>query len=249
MKTNPFHARRARLLMSTALLLAATAASGCLLEGEDGSDYESVGVGASENGLYYLSTRLQTARPIRVCWTSTPPVADAKTVQDTITAAWPSFANVSFSGWAACPSPMGTFAGIAIKPGTVNVVRNGLGVQADGVSDMELDFSASPQTVWDQCTRNSLSRSACIAATAIHEFGHSLAFAHEHRRPDNEGKCLFDPRLDAFGDTTFGDFDRDSILNYCVQAPYGIRPSVVDIQGAISVYGMAPALVATTQSY
>jgi len=204
-------------------------------------DEEAVAVGRAEEPLYALSTRLwPRAAKIDVCWLPGGSAADQELVREVITATWQARANISFVNWANCPAS--GFAGIEITPGSSNVVTGGLGNQADGVSNMELDFSATPENTWATCVHNSLNRSECIQATAIHEFGHSLSFAHEQNRPDNNGECTIGVGSGSNGDTLLGDFDNGSIMSYCGDA---VTLSHGDVYGANVVYGIAPALLAS----
>jgi hypothetical protein len=182
--------------------LGATSSLGCAVS----SDEEAVAVGSDEQPLYALSTRLwPRAAKIDVCWKPGGSAADRELVREVITETWQARANISFVNWASCPAS--GFAGIEITPGSSNVVTGGLGNQTDGVSNMELDFSATPENTWTTCVNNGLNRSECIQATAIHEFGHSLSFAHEQNRPDNNGECTVGVGSGSNGDTLLGGFD------------------------------------------
>jgi hypothetical protein len=216
-------------------ILAALTLVGCVDDSDEGT---VIAVGRAQAPLYALSTRLwDPGEKIDVCWKPGGSAADKQLVRDIITRTWQARINISFVDWSSCPAS--GFSGIEITPGTSNVVTGGLGKQLDGVSNMELDFSATPEDTWSQCTTNSLNRADCIQATAIHEFGHSLAFAHEQNRPDNDGQCTQGVGSGSNGDTLLGAFDTSSIMNYCADAT---KPSTGDIFGAVRLYGMAPAL-------
>jgi hypothetical protein len=233
-------ARSCRVLMLAALPLIPIHL-GCSYDTttKAGADINAV---ATEAPLYVLSTATWPQPQIQVCWSVTGAAADMQTVHDAVTTSWQAQANVRFAGWStSCPTP---FTGIALTAGTNNVTVGGLGTQSTGV---QLDFSGSPQTTWAQCTVNSLSRSACIAATAIHEFGHALGFSHEQNRPDNNGQCTQAPQ-GTNGDTTIGPFDLPSIMDYCISPGTAVNLSRGDINGVMIVYGMAPALIVTVTS-
>lgn len=112
------------------------------------------------------------------------------------------------------------------------MVIGGLGNQK-GMSRMELDFTASPQSRWKRCAANHLDRRTCIKVVSIHEFGHSLGFAHEHNRPDTPSSCT-QPASGSMGKPMPGAWDGESIMNYCSTAT---SLSSGDVRGAIQLYG------------
>lgn len=196
---------------------------------EMSTNTEEIDLLSESSKLYVRSSRIWTDSQIPVCWTNDGFENEKKWVRNEITNTWQSVAGVTFTGWGLCTSDVNS--GIVITPGTANVVSDGLGETGDGTSPMELDFSASPETRWTRCINNSLSREECIRATSIHEFGHSLAFAHEHLRADETG-CTADDR-GTYGDTTLTPYDEISIMNYCGDAT-GL--SEFDILGAQICY-------------
>jgi hypothetical protein len=215
-----------RLLAAT--LAGAVASSGCAAEVANETDEDEQAIEVASQDLYYRTSTLWNARSIPVCWEpavdGTPHTADKALVQAAVLGqrSWVASGNVRFYGWAACPA--GSFQGIRITPGSSNVTDFG---QMNNVVEMELDFTASPS--YARCSHNSLGRSDCITATALHEFGHALSIDHEHNRSLTD--CAQDSPT---GDATYGPYDAKSIMTYC-NPPADL--SVLDRLGVSWVYG------------
>jgi len=185
-------------------------------------------LGARTDDLYYLTTRVWTNKVIPVCWTQTGFATEKGWVRDAIINAWAGKTELTFTGWGDC-SPSST--GFRLTPGSSNVT-SGLG-SINGTSSIELDFGSAPESNYTRCIRAGLNREQCIRATATHEFGHGLAFAHEQNRPDRPASCT-DPTQGSNGNATYGAFDMSSIMNYCGA---NTAPSATDYSGAIDIYG------------
>jgi len=65
-----------------------------------------------------------------------------------------------------------------------------------------------------RCTDNDDRRRSCIESVAIHEFGHALGLTHEHNREDTPDRCDDSPQ-GTNGDIYYGEWDEDSVMNYC----------------------------------
>ncbi len=220
---------------ATSLLLALSAASfiGCA----DGLEPAREPVAGSESELSWVAQVIWDQRDIPVCWNS--PDTDFKDekawVRTTMRGqrSWQNYANVRFVGWGKCPTSF--TSGIRITPGNDNVVTGGLGEQTPDATEMELDFTATPENRWTTCIDKHLDRKECIRVTAMHEFGHAIGFAHEQLRTDTPADCTAVKR-GTVPDVEWAAYDPHSIMNYCDSAT---QLSKVDRRGAQWIYGVA----------
>jgi hypothetical protein len=83
-------------------------------------------------------------------------------------------------------------------------------------------------------TQEKLNR--CQILVALHEFGHAAGLAHEHKRPDSTCKIKNDGPEDGL--TPVGNFDKDSVMNYCPPSVgnFFVQLSPGDIQAINSLY-------------
>lgn len=170
-------------------------------------------------------------KPIDVCWErlsdSAPGMRAA--VRDAVAKTWAHYGMVSFVGWGACDARS---KGIRIEVDASESSTVALGQHLDGVPKgmrLQMDFSN-----WQYCKQQN---EFCVRATAVHEFGHALAFAHEQNREDAPDWCKAKHSGD-YPDKNVTSFDPQSIMNYCNKdwQNKGLL-SEKDIEAVTKVYG------------
>ena len=176
---------------------------------------------------------------IPVCWEATP--ADQKLerdwVQDAAERSWDAHSRVDFTGWGQCAPRTSNSVGIRIAVVHQGAATSGLGTRISGVKNgMRLNFAYQSWNAW--CAKTEDLRERCIRANAVHEFGHALAFAHEHNRHDRPSACT-ERHQGTDGDLILTPWDPESIMNYCNKArmQQGGRLSAGDIASVQAVYG------------
>ncbi len=200
-------------------------------------------VAVHAQGLYVWDSKVWDGPDISVCWKTSGWATEKAWVRDSVNRAWPQRANINFTGWGDCGADPD---GITIKIADVGPESY------HGTSALSEDPSMTLNFVFNNFRKDDCqggNEESCIRKIAVHEFGHALAFIHEHQRNDRPpGTYGTGDQNDKWNETgkpatTIGEYDEDSIMTF-TYSWFDLAPDKVlspgDILGVQSVYGRKP---------
>lgn len=170
----------------------------------------------------FIASSFWKINPIKVCWENLneSKEEDRLIVRNAIKESWEKNSCLNFSGWEQCQAEG---ENIRIK------VKNSGGAYACFIGEklknkkngIVFDFTFKD---WgEKCSKLNEERTLCIQSIAVHEFGHALAYAHEHMRIETPGECIEKLKIRGAynGNDVKGDYDlltewdKCSAMNYC----------------------------------
>lgn len=181
---------------------------------------------------------------INVCWLNADDYSkeDLEFIKNTIKSTWDKEIDLDFVYWQKCFTGLEEIKILISDERPKSVVGSNYYYRI-GFENMQwtmvLNFTYNKWST--SCNKNESSRRFCMRRNAMHEFGHAIGLAHEQYRKDTPQWCLDMLKGDGlpednvyYGDTYYGEWDKDSIMNYCSSA---FELSCKDIASGVFLYG------------
>jgi hypothetical protein len=137
--------------------------------------------------LLVASSTIWASSRIPLCWEHEGQDMEKTWIRSAISQTWEAESALSFTGWGRCqPTSAGLRVRLAFLGGTY-----ALGNQLDGLPEGVIlnDWLLRSCSLGD--------RERCVRATAVHELGHALGFAHEQNRTDTPDQVPVSRRVRA----------------------------------------------------
>lgn len=152
---------------------------------------------------------------VPVCWENMP-ASEARQrswVQNIVTREYGKL-KFSFQGWDACPAESRGIRIVSID-GDSNKTANFGFKLAGKPMGMVLNLAFPSEHRSPTCHTDQAAFQVCIEINALHEFGHGIGLRHEADRPDSSCKGDMSFGAGEQGALAVGQYDPDSIMNYC----------------------------------
>lgn len=181
---------------------------------------------------------------IDVCWLNSDEFSkeDLEFIEQTIKNSWDKYIDLDFVYWKKCFTGLEQIK-IRIADETPRSVIGSGYYYKFGYENLQWTMVLNFQfNNWSPiCKKTEANRKRCMQRNAIHEFGHAIGFQHEQYRKDTPQWCidelekhqLAQPNTN-YGDYYVGDWDENSIMNYCSGAR---ELSCTDVAAGVFLYG------------
>ncbi len=181
---------------------------------------------------------------VPVCWLTDGYGREKEIVREAVRNTWEEFANITFTGWGKCSSPIaernangGTTLKYLDRYVRISVSHQGAGSGgAGGSARVGMAALENSPGMWMQFNSDGTADKGRIEYIAVHEFGHVLGFVHEQDSPDHDrAHCAGGTEANS---SSLTGYDPDSVMNYC-NKDGNMKGNLTskDIVGLRKVYG------------